>query len=175
MGLWRCQRDKCSEDRQGRCIFDFEAERPVCPKCKTDHREFPQIVIKLETIHYEAVEGKIGELSYGTKELACQPGKPIKPGTHRSSAARAVNCPECRKTALWRDGMKNQGEVLEDKDYPVEIDAEKMEHRFGNASTFAGDVDLKPETPPEIIADKLSDEGKEKEATVTRRESRKRR
>ncbi len=126
MGLWRCLRDKCSTDKQGRCIFDFESERPVCPSCHTDGREFPQIVIKLETIHYEAVEGKIGNMQYGTKELACEPGKPIKAGTHRSAAARAVNCAACRKTQLWREGMKDQGEVLEDKDYPVEIDPEAM-------------------------------------------------
>ncbi len=122
MGLWRSQRGSCSDDKHGRSIHDFEAERPVCDRCGTDGREFPQIVIKLECVHYERIVDRIGAVQVGSKELACKPGKPIAPGTVRSSSARAVNCKDCRKTPEWREGMQAMGEVLEDKDFPVEID-----------------------------------------------------
>jgi hypothetical protein len=126
MGLWRCQRGSCSEDAQGRSIFDFQSEKPICPKCKTDMRKDPHIVIKLECVHFERVVDVVGVMHIGSKELACKPGEPIKPGTTRCSSAKAVNCPECRKTAEWRQNMEATGQILEDKDYPIEIDMENQ-------------------------------------------------
>ena len=129
MGLWRCQNLDCSTDPHGRCIFDFEAERPVCPKCGGDMRKNPNAVIELQIIHFEEIGSTIANMSYGTGELACDPGNDIISGTRRSSAPTAVTCKECRKTAAWRKAMQAHGHTLQDSDYPVEVDLAAGVHR----------------------------------------------
>lgn len=122
--LYRCQNAKCSEDPHGRLIFDFEGTEPVCPKCGTDGRKRPQVVIKREVVHYEApgpVEG------YGVGHPACAPGKRA---LRRSGAPQAVTCAACKGTEAFRQALAaldgpEDGLVdvpADQRDFPVEID-----------------------------------------------------
>lgn len=126
MPLFRCQGSKCSEDAHGRLIFDFESNRPVCPKCKKDARQFPNLIVKLETTHL-VVEDPAGKIK-GRHEMLrciCQPDREQMDDRFRiSTVAGVVNCPACKKSDEYLKWMVENSEfgVIEEGDYEITLD-----------------------------------------------------
>jgi hypothetical protein len=103
MPLFRCLNEDCSESYDGPPQFDFEADLPVCPKCKKDGRKHPQAVIERATIHYLANDddGPI-RTPHGSRLVACQPALRRLP-KHATGETAAVTCPACKASAIFRD------------------------------------------------------------------------
>lgn len=130
MSLWRCHNEDCSADPHGRLIFDFEADKPVCPKCGADPRkpEFRETVVRLETMHLlvKDANGPIFERSRRLT-LACKPGAKLT--TERASMMRqVVNCPSCKRSAAFREAPAVDGN-FDDADFDVDVDTAKGEIR----------------------------------------------
>lgn len=128
MGLWRCQRQECSEDAAGRLIFDFEiadGQPPVCPKCKSDPRrpEHRRLVIRLECIHLHVKDANGPDIGHGDRwRVAC--GGSMK-GRRVSAEPAAVNCPKCKASAEYAQLAADNPEILPDYNGAVELDGEK--------------------------------------------------
>ena len=109
MGMYRCQAPQCA-DRLGRLLFDFESEVPVCPQCGTNGRipRFANIIIKLETLHFEPMSHIEG---IGIGEVACTPGKPRPDLWRATGMASVANCKACKATQVWQDAAEKSGLV----------------------------------------------------------------
>lgn len=94
---YRCQNSQCSEDPQGRLIFDFWSTDGVCPKCNGTNKG-GGLVIALAIIHFHPPSGK----GMGSRIRPCD-GQNI---SHKNSSATPVpaevTCPACRETDVWR-------------------------------------------------------------------------
>lgn len=99
MAQYRCQNEDCTEDQHGRLMYDFEADKPVCPKCGMGE----PMVMKLETLHFlypmkeGAVVGRLGKRF----AVACNPKKDLK-GIRATGEASVCNCKACKETEAWK-------------------------------------------------------------------------
>jgi hypothetical protein len=121
MGLWRCQNLKCSEDVHGRCIFDFEAAKPICPKCGTNGKTRPGTIIKRECIHFdEPTDTVVNGVQRGKNTAACT-GLPFK--GMATGEAPCVTCPKCMETLAYKKALAAfSGEVYSEGDFPLAVD-----------------------------------------------------
>jgi hypothetical protein len=101
---YRCQNEACSEDAAGRLIFDFWTERPICPKCGTDGKQMPDIVIPLAVVHFDPPSHVKNR---GQRIAACD--SQGYGGRAVSGNPNVVNCPECRATAAWKTTAEDWG------------------------------------------------------------------
>lgn len=104
---FRCQNQNCSEDHAGRLIFDFWAEKPVCPKCGADGKVMPDVVIPLSIIHFDAPTNVYGR---GERVAACT-GRPHN-GQPASGNPEVVNCPECKTKPAYLKLAEERGMEL---------------------------------------------------------------
>ena len=96
---YRCQNPACSTDEAGRLIFDFWAEKPVCPSCGTDGAKMPQVVIELAVVHFDPPSNVMGR---GLRIMACTKQGYGHQSIIVSGVPTSVNCPECRATEAWQ-------------------------------------------------------------------------
>ena len=128
MALYRCQNANCSEDPAGRLIYDFESNEPAnlvcCPKCKTllHDREYPNIVVKREVIHFEPPSKIYGK---GLGFIACMPdtkirgsGIPSNIPVRRTGVPGVVNCKKCLATPIMQE-LDKITKALEEGDFEV--------------------------------------------------------
>lgn len=102
---FRCQNPACSTDHAGRLIFDFWADKPVCPKCGTDSKTMPHVVIELSVVHFDPpskVEGR------GLRILACTK-RGYGGGESVTGCPSAVNCRECIASPEWQKIAEERG------------------------------------------------------------------
>lgn len=97
---YRCQSMSCSEDPAGRLIFDFWAEKPICPKCGVDAAKMPHVVIQLEVVHFDPPSKVFGR---GQRIVACTRRGYGASNVIVTGNPTSVNCPECKATKEWRD------------------------------------------------------------------------
>src|SRR5687767_1359545 len=102
---FRCQNSECSEDEAGRLIFDFWADKPVCPKCGTDAKTMPNIVIPLTIVHFDPPSKVFGR---GLRILACT-RKHYGGGETVTGNAGSVNCPACKESPEWQKIAQERG------------------------------------------------------------------
>lgn len=124
MGLWRCQRQSCSTDPHGRCVFDFEDRFGKCPKCGATHKANPQVVIKLQVLHFDPPGEVIADVQRGKNHFACEPGKPMQIGSGNVATGdpSVVNCPKCKLTEDYLRAIDEwDGAVVEAENTTVEI------------------------------------------------------
>ena len=138
---YRCQNESCSTDPHGRLIFDFWAEKPVCPKCGTDRKLHPDTVIELALTHFDPPHPTIKRK--GQRVLACT-GKPFE-GQHATGNPSVVNCPGCKATDIWKKVADEWGHEELTAESEVEIEAELKK---GQAELLAH----KPATAPVAVA-----------------------
>ena len=88
---------------------DFEAEKPVCPKCTLDgdHADGAGVVVRRETVHFQPMHKVLRARGSGVR--ACD-GRPAA-NTYSSPEPAAVNCPACRATEAFRARAEGRGEV----------------------------------------------------------------
>jgi hypothetical protein len=98
MKPYRCQNQACSEDHAGRLIFDFWAERPVCPKCGADGKIMPNVVIPLVLMHFDPPSKVFGR---GMRILACTRKGYGQANVSVTGNPTCVNCPDCKKSAEY--------------------------------------------------------------------------
>lgn len=94
--------------RLWKCFFcnppkghDFEAEKPVCPKCGLDgdHPKSRGAVAPRVVIHFDPPGA---HPMFAENALACQPDKAVGAGgTMATGDPREVSCPACRRTAAF--------------------------------------------------------------------------
>lgn len=114
MAFYRCYNPACTEDDMPGCAF--EADVPVCPKCKLDGRtaDGKEAIIPILVIHL-IVADKAGPIrgAYGQRFAAvCNRALKLdRAGKFRATAdPAAVTCKAC----------------LEHKDFPPEVDLSTM-------------------------------------------------
>lgn len=127
--LFRCTNPACSTDPAGREIFDFEADLPICPKCKADIRrpEHRHTIVKLETIHLHIKDAAGPDIGKGNRyRIAC--GGSLGGGKLGTAEAKAVTCPKCKATAEYK-ALNDEGyPPLEERDFQVNVDLKKQQH-----------------------------------------------
>ena len=103
MPTFRCY--NCPDRKRPGFHREFEADKPLCPKC---HAGAPA-VIKLVDVHMLVPheKGPFEDAATGQRrQLACMPERDvlaIYQGQHFSATedAQGVTCPECRRHAHW--------------------------------------------------------------------------
>lgn len=134
--IWRCTNQKCGTDGGGLPCHEFEADKPICPKCKWDGRkpEYKNRVIKLETLHLHIEDVNGPDIGNGARyRLAC--GGSMA-GKRATAVTSVVNCPACKATVEFRNAMPDDERMM--KDYELEIDLENKTVNTVEASPPAG-------------------------------------
>lgn len=97
--LFRCGNPRCKLDPDGPNGFDFESDRPVCPKCaaKLGDPRTGRFIARMVVVHYEAPDERYEGIGVG--HALCDPaltnavlGRRKEQG---SNAPTAVNCEKC--------------------------------------------------------------------------------
>lgn len=101
--FWKCWR--CQDENAPRPGYDFTADDPVCPKCKTNGEttEGKDIVIARMVLHFEPPSDLPG---VGSRIVACS-GLPTPTTPVRCTGEpHQVNCPACRATEAWKQAKE---------------------------------------------------------------------
>lgn len=96
--LFQCNNPDCKE---GIVPFVFEALIPKCPKCEN----IPPITGTVALLHlgYYSPKGKLKGLQGRGVSTACGYSSLSNPFNGITSYLPLVNCPECKKTQIYKD------------------------------------------------------------------------
>lgn len=99
--LWKCYNCTGPTGEPG---VDFFAAKPVCPTCKIDGTQprFASKIAQCRIIHFDPPHAEIEGVHANV--IACQPEVAIggKVNVMATGVADVVNCPNCRKTEVWK-------------------------------------------------------------------------
>jgi hypothetical protein len=110
---YRCENPRCK-------TTTFQADRPVCPTCRTDGSDlrFANYIVELATIHFNPPT-HIDAVRLNHR--ACDGGAIA--GFVVTNEPRVVNCPACMATEAYRRAViqAGSGKVLEEADFGIEV------------------------------------------------------
>ncbi len=97
--LWTCWNNRCRPKAHGAPGFHFEADAPVCPKCKVDARSeerFKYLITPRKVIHYDPPHPAVDGVGMGYVLCSKTPIFEVTVrGGQVSGEPKAVNCPQC--------------------------------------------------------------------------------
>ena len=97
--MYRCH---VCEPEANQLGTDFEANKPICPRCGTDgtNARFQKYITERVVLHFDAPT-HIPDLGVGY--IACNPSQRVPAGAHLrfTGDPGAVSCPACRATEAW--------------------------------------------------------------------------
>lgn len=107
-------------------MLEFWSESGTCPSCEASATSNPDVVLRLEIMHFNPPHPRIKTSTVathkGTGFRACEPNQPINKG-HATVNPRVVNCPKCRQTPIFVKTLAewDEGEEVTKGDFQFAI------------------------------------------------------